>query len=60
MFPFLSLVLDDFRSRLKNVFWCPAARVPAKPLGEVGILNQNPIFEMAPDKDAFDCHPGIV
>ncbi len=25
----------------------PAARVPAKPLGEDGILNQNPIFEMA-------------
>ena len=24
----------------------PAARVPAKPLGEDGILNQNPIFEM--------------
>ena len=24
----------------------PAARVPAKPLGEEGILNQNPIFEM--------------
>jgi hypothetical protein len=23
-----------------------AARVPAKPLGEGGILNQNPIFEM--------------
>jgi hypothetical protein len=23
----------------------PAARVPAKPLGEDGILNQNPIFE---------------
>jgi hypothetical protein len=23
-----------------------AARVPAKPLGEDGILNQNPIFEM--------------
>jgi hypothetical protein len=24
----------------------PAARVPAKPLGEDGILNQKPIFEM--------------
>ena len=24
----------------------PAACVPAKPLGEDGILNQNPIFEM--------------
>jgi hypothetical protein len=24
----------------------PAARVPAKPLGEDGILNQNPIIEM--------------
>jgi hypothetical protein len=24
----------------------PAARVPAKPLGEDRILNQNPIFEM--------------
>jgi hypothetical protein len=24
----------------------PAARVPAKPLGEDGILNQNPIFEI--------------
>jgi hypothetical protein len=24
-----------------------AARVPAKPLGEDGILNQNPIFEMS-------------
>ena len=24
-----------------------AARVPAKPLSEDGILNQNPIFEMA-------------
>jgi len=24
----------------------PAARVSAKPLGEDGILNQNPIFEM--------------
>jgi hypothetical protein len=24
----------------------PAVRVPAKPLGEDGILNQNPIFEM--------------
>ena len=24
----------------------PAARVPAKPLGEDGILNHNPIFEM--------------
>jgi len=24
----------------------PAARVPAKPSGEDGILNQNPIFEM--------------
>jgi len=24
----------------------PAARVPAKPLGEDGILNQNPTFEM--------------
>ena len=23
----------------------PAARVPAKPSGEEGILNQNPIFE---------------
>jgi hypothetical protein len=23
-----------------------AARVPAKPIGEDGILNQNPIFEM--------------
>jgi hypothetical protein len=33
------------------IFWCvanqrSAARVPAKPLGEDGILNQNPIFEM--------------
>jgi len=25
----------------------PAARVPAEPLGEDGILNQNPIFETA-------------
>ena len=25
----------------------PAVRVPAKPLGEDGILNQNPIFERA-------------
>jgi hypothetical protein len=28
----------------------PAARVPAKPLGEDGILNQNPIFEMGSNK----------
>jgi hypothetical protein len=27
-----------------------AARVPAKPLGEDGILNQNPIFEMDSDE----------
>jgi hypothetical protein len=26
----------------------PAARVPAKPSGEDGILNQNPIFETGP------------
>jgi hypothetical protein len=39
------------RGHLKNVFWpnifVGAARVPAKPLGEDGILNQNPIFETA-------------
>jgi hypothetical protein len=29
----------------------PAARVPAKPLGEDGILNQNPIFETASGKE---------
>jgi hypothetical protein len=28
----------------------PAARVPAKPLGEDGILNQNPIFEMGSNR----------
>jgi len=28
----------------------PVARVPAKPLGEDGILNQNPIFEMGSRK----------
>jgi hypothetical protein len=32
----------------------PAARVPAKPLGEDGILNQNPIFETVSRRaDAF-------
>jgi hypothetical protein len=28
----------------------PAARVPAEPLGEDGILNQNPIFVTGSDK----------
>jgi hypothetical protein len=28
----------------------PAARVPAKPLGEDGILTQNPIFEIGSNK----------
>jgi hypothetical protein len=32
----------------------PAARVPAKPFGEDGILNQNPIFEMGSIKKAVD------
>ena len=31
----------------------PAARVPAKPLGEDGILNQNPIFEMGSNQFEF-------
>jgi hypothetical protein len=31
----------------------PAARVPAKPLGEDGILNQNPIFETGSRKPIF-------
>jgi hypothetical protein len=40
----------------------PAARVPAKPLGEDGILNQNPIFEMDSNltfrsmKYKYGCH----
>jgi len=36
---------SDGKSRSAGKFG-PAARVPAKPLGEDGILNQNPIFEM--------------
>ena len=28
----------------------PAARDPAKPLSEDGILNQNPIFELGSDR----------
>jgi len=31
----------------------PAARVSAKPLGEDGSSNQNPIFEMASKKKCF-------
>jgi hypothetical protein len=33
------------KSRSAGKLGC-AARVPAKPIGEDGILNQNPIFEM--------------
>jgi hypothetical protein len=32
----------------------PAARVPAKPLGEDGILNQNPIFEIGSSQIALN------
>jgi len=32
----------------------PAALVSAKPLGEDGILTQNPIFEMASHQILFD------
>jgi hypothetical protein len=32
----------------------PAARVPAKPFGEDGILNQNPIFETGSIKPLFN------
>jgi hypothetical protein len=42
------------KTHLKNVFWpnifVGASRVPAKPLGEAGILNQNPIFETGSNK----------
>jgi hypothetical protein len=41
------LYIQQYASGLK---FGPAARVPAKPLGEDGILNQNPIFEMASGK----------
>jgi len=36
------------RQRRINLF-VGASRVPAKPLGEDGILNQNPIFETGPN-----------
>jgi hypothetical protein len=34
----------------------PAARVPAKPSGEDGILNQNPIFEIGSHVTVFCRH----
>ena len=42
-----SLQILDIQQYASGLKLGPAARVPAKPLGEDGILNQNPIFEMA-------------
>jgi hypothetical protein len=41
-----SLQILDIQQYASGLKLGPAARVPAKPLGEDGILNQNPIFEM--------------
>jgi len=45
-------ILSDGKSRAAGKLG-PAARVPAKPLGEDGILNQNPIFEMGSNQFEF-------
>ena len=41
-----SLQILDIQQYASGLKLGPDARVPAKPLGEDGILNQNPIFEM--------------
>ena len=41
-----SLQILDIQQYASGLKLGPAARVPAKPLGEDGILNQNPIFEI--------------
>ena len=41
-----SLQILDIQQYASGLKLGPVARVPAKPLGEDGILNQNPIFEM--------------
>ena len=41
-----SLQIPDIQQYASGLKLGSAARVPAKPIGKDGILNQNPIFEM--------------